>query len=233
MSSPQPEEMAVLPPFDPRTIPIIDTGRELPRVLAADLTANALRKKFLIPPQWQPELKSEPRLSRRDPVQASVLLPIVMRERPTVLLTQRTAHLSTHSGQIAFPGGKADEEDRDAIGTALREAHEEVGLAPDFVEVLGVMPHYVTGTAFVITPVVSLIDPGFSMAPNPDEVDDVFEVPLEFLMNPANHRRHAWEPGPGIRREWFSMPYQDAVAERFIWGATAGILRNFYRLLIA
>ena len=163
---------------------------------------------------------------------ASVLLPIVMREHPTVLLTERTMHLSTHSGQIAFPGGKADEDDADAAATALREAQEEVGLDPAFVQVLGVMPHYVTGSAFIITPVVALVQPGFSLAPNAYEVADIFEVPLEFLMNPAHHRRHAFE-WEGVRREWFSMPYQDQLRQRFIWGATAGMLRNFYRLLSA
>lgn len=166
------------------------------------------------------------------PIHASVLVPIIMRERPTVLLTERTTHLSTHSGQIAFPGGKADVSDADAAATALREAQEEVGLDPALVQVLGAMPHYVTGSAFVITPVIALVETSFVLTPNAAEVADVFEVPLEFLMNPAHHRRHVfdWE---GVRREWFSMPYQDVTEERFIWGATAGMLRNFYRLLSA
>ena len=163
---------------------------------------------------------------------ASVLLPIIMREQPTVLLTERTIHLSTHSGQIAFPGGKADEEDADAAATALREAQEEVGLSPEFVQVLGLMPHYVTGSSFIITPVVALVRPGFTLTPNAFEVADVFEVPLEFLMNPAHHQRHVFE-WQGVRREWFSMPYEDGAKQRFIWGATAGMLRNFYRLLSA
>lgn len=163
---------------------------------------------------------------------ASVLIPIVMREIPTVLLTQRTAHLSTHSGQIAFPGGKQDAQDADLFVTALRETEEEVGLARDFVQVLGSLPVYVTGTSFIISPVVGLVRPGFTLTPNADEVADVFEVPLAFLMNPANHRRHAFE-WEGVRREWLSMPYVDSSAERFIWGATAGMLRNFYRFLSA
>jgi len=163
---------------------------------------------------------------------ASVLVPIVMREQPTILLTERTTHLSTHSGQIAFPGGKVDEEDADALATALREAREEIGLDPAFVQVLGVLPHYMTGSAFVITPVVALLEPGFVLTPNAHEVADVFEVPLEFLMNPAHHHRHAFE-WQGVRREWFSMPYQDDRTQRFIWGATAGMLRNFYRFLSA
>lgn len=132
-----------------------------------------------------------------------------MRDVPTVLLTQRTAHLSTHSGQIVFPGGKQDEQDADLYITALRETEEEVGLARDFVQVLGSLPVYVTGTSFIISPVVGLVRPGFTLTPNADEVADVFEVPLEFLMNPANHRRHAFER-EGVRREWLSMPYRDA-----------------------
>ena len=163
---------------------------------------------------------------------ASVLVPIIMRERPSILLTERTKHLSTHSGQIAFPGGKVDADDLDAVSTALREAQEEVGLDPVFVQVLGTLPHYVTGSAFVITPVVALVQTGFALSRNTNEVADIFEVPLEFLMNPAHHQRHVFET-QGLRREWFSMPYQDGATERFIWGATAGMLRNFYRMLVA
>ena len=155
-----------------------------------------------------------------------------MREQLTVLLTERSAHLSSHSGQIAFPGGKADDEDIDATATALREAHEEVGLDSAFVQILGVMPDYVTGSAFIVTPVIALVRPGFKLIPNAHEVADVFEVPLAFLMNPAHHQRQVveWE---GVRREWFSMPYQDQLKQRFIWGATAGMLRNLYCLLSA
>lgn len=232
-SVPLPGQLITLPSFDPRTVPVTAVGNELPSVVPALLQGDGLRRRFRLPPVWSPELVSEPRMVARDPVHASVLVPIVLRDRPTVLLTQRTAHLATHSGQIAFPGGKADPDDEHAIGTALREAREEVGLEADFVEVLGVLPHYLTGSAFIITPVVALVHDGFSVAPNPQEVDDVFEVPLEFLMNPANHRRHSWEPEPGVRREWFSMPYHDGASERFIWGATAGMLRNFYRFLSA
>jgi 8-oxo-dGTP pyrophosphatase MutT (NUDIX family) len=159
-------------------------------------------------------------------------VPVVLRSQPTVLLTQRTSHLANHSGQIAFPGGKVDRTDADVVAAALREAEEEVGLAADFVQILGTLPIYTTGSAFVITPVVALVQPGFTLAPNAGEVADVFEVPLAFLMNPANHLRHSLV-AEGIRREWFSMPYQDAGVERFIWGATAGMLRNFYRFMAA
>lgn len=221
-----------LPHFDPRQIPVDGVDSHLPAIPLASLQAAALRQRFASPPIWMPELLAEKKFMDRAPMFASVLVPIVMRERPTVLLTQRTQHLSTHSGQIAFPGGKVEPDDIDASATALREAQEEVGLDPALVDVLGVMPHYVTGSAFIITPVVALVQPGFTLTPNAHEVADIFEVPLEFLMNPAHHQRHSFE-WEGVRREWFSMPYQDDQGQRFIWGATAGMLRNFYRLLSA
>ena len=163
-----------------------------------------------------------------------------MRDEVMLLLTQRTANLSTHSGQVALPGGRTDATDIDAADTALREATEEIGLPRGHAEVLGTLPVYVTGTAFIITPVVALVTPGFVLQPNPGEVADVFEVPLAYLMNPANHRRHAAE-FEGVMREWLSMPYLDRsvpldngqAPERFIWGATAGMLRNLYRFLSA
>jgi 8-oxo-dGTP pyrophosphatase MutT (NUDIX family) len=227
--------MTAPPPlFDPRQVPVLPWSAHDPmtRPNPRWLTPSGLRERFSSPPVWAPELLREKRFMDRAPAQASVLLPVVMRERPTLLLTQRTAHLSTHSGQIALPGGKQDEGDVDAVAAALRETQEEIGLAPERVEVLGALPIYVTGTAFIVTPVVGLIQPGFVLQPNPHEVDDVFEVPLDFLMDPVNHRRHAVEWG-GVAREWYSMPYQDGGQERFIWGATAGMLRNFYRFLSA
>jgi 8-oxo-dGTP pyrophosphatase MutT (NUDIX family) len=224
--------LSKLPNFDPRLVPVLGVDSHLPAVNAAQLNPTALRQRFAQPPVWAPEVMAERRFADRLPMRASVLLTIVMRERPTVLLTERTTHLSTHSGQIAFPGGKVDDTDVDAFDTALREAHEEVGLTRDFVQVLGALPTYITGTAFIITPVVALVQPGFTLSLNANEVADAFEVPLDFLMDPAHHRRHAFE-WEGVRREWFSMPYQDAGTERFIWGATAGMLRNFYRFLSA
>lgn len=204
----------------------------LPAVEPQRLAAAALRARFVQPPPWQPELLAERKFMDRAPMQAAVLLAIVMHAQPTVLLTQRTAHLSTHSGQIAFPGGKVDATDADATAAALREAHEEVGLPIGCVEVLGQLPIYTTGSAFLITPVVALVQPGFALRPNKFEVDAVFEVPLAFLMDPANHRHHEvfWQ---GAQRHWLSMPYNDNGVERFVWGATAGMLRNFYRFLSA
>ena len=231
-SSSRDTSLSRLPNFDPRQVPVVGVDTHLPPVALTSLQPAALRQRFANPPVWAPELLTEKRLSERAPIHASVLVPIVMRKHPTVLLTERTLHLSTHSGQIAFPGGKADDDDTDAVATALREAWEEVGLDPAFVQVLGVLPHYVTGSAFIITPVIALVQAGFTLSPNTGEVADVFEVPLEFLMNPAHHQRHVFE-WEGVSREWFSIPYQDVTTERFIWGATAGMLRNFYRLLSA
>ena len=223
----------ILPSFDPRHIPVVGVDVHLPKVQAHVLQPLALAQRFRQPPIWTPELKGEPRFSDRVPVHASVLVPLVMRDHGlAVLLTERTTHLSSHSGQIAFPGGKADPEDASATDTALREAEEEIGLDRHFVEVLGNLPTYTTGSAFIVTPVVALVRADYAMTLNPHEVADAFEVPLDFLMTPANHQRHVVE-WAGSHREWFSMPYTDDRAERFIWGATAGMLRNFYRFLIA
>ena len=227
-----PTALSRLPNFDPRKFPIASVDSHLPPVAASALQPSALQRRFTAPPVWTPEVLAEIRFSEQAPLHASVLVPLVMREHPSVLLTERTKHLSTHAGQISFPGGKADAGDADAVATALREAQEEIGLDPAYVQVLGTLPHYVTGSAFIITPVVALVHTGFALRPNAHEVADIFEVPLEFLMNPAHHRRHVLE-AQGLRREWFSMPYQDGPIERFIWGATAGMLRNFYRMLTA
>ena len=231
--------LSSIPSFDPRQIPVVGVDTHLPAVQREWLLPQALQQRFANPPNWTPEIVSEKSYSNRTEVtKASVLVPIVLRgslhDQPTVLLTQRTARMSTHSGQIAFPGGKSDLLDVDATATALREAHEEVGLDAKFVEVLGQLPTYMTGSAFVITPVVALVHPGFTLMSNPVEVEDVFEVPLEFLMNPSNHRRHEI-PWRDTTRQWFSMPYieLDTGKEHFIWGATAGMLRNLFRFLVA
>ncbi len=228
---------APLPAFDPRAVPVLSTDRALPAVAPAQLTADALRRRFAEPPAWQPELRREPRFADRQPAAAAVLVPIVQRAAPTVLLTERTSNLSTHSGQVAFPGGRVDPGDESIAAAALREAWEEVGLPARFVEVLGSLPTYTTGTSFIVTPVVALVRPGFELALNPHEVAAAFEIPLAFLMDPAHHRRHRleWSAPGGAReqREWFSMPYRDGAHERYVWGATAGMLRNLYRFLAA
>ena len=224
--------MSKLPAFDPQRVPVFQVDAHLEAVPAEHLTPEALQARFANPPTWQPELVRERKFMNRTPAQAAVLVGLVMRDEPMVLLTQRPAHMSTHPGQIAFAGGKCDEGDANAAATALREAHEEVGLDARHVQVLGTLPEYVTGSAFYVTPVVALISPAMTLQLNTREVSDAFEVPLAFLMNPAHHRwhRHDFE---GVTREWLSMSYQDGEQLRFVWGATAGMLRNFYRFLRA
>jgi 8-oxo-dGTP pyrophosphatase MutT (NUDIX family) len=224
--------MSKLPAFDPQQVPVFQVDGHLAAVPAQHLTVEALQARFANPPVWQPELVRERKFMDRAPAQAAVLLGLVMRDELTVLLTQRPAHMSTHAGQIAFAGGKCDEGDADVAATALREAHEEVGLDARHVQVLGTLPEYVTGSAFYVTPVVALISPTMTLQLNSHEVSDAFEVPLAYLMNPANHRWHRYE-FEGVTREWLSMPYQDGEQLRFVWGATAGMLRNFYRFLRA
>ncbi len=164
----------------------------------------------------------------KPPRPAAVLVGIVLREELTVMLTQRTHTLPTHAGQISFPGGKVEAHDDGPVGAALREAHEEIGLEAHFVETLGFLDGYRTGTGFTVAPVVGLIRPGFELRPDPGEVAEVFEVPLAFLMDEANHQKHS-RPWNGRDRHYYAMPYGD----RFIWGATAGMLKNMHQRLFA
>jgi 8-oxo-dGTP pyrophosphatase MutT (NUDIX family) len=174
-----------------------------------------------------PELAAD--LAVMDPPRpAAVLVGVVAREPLTVLLTQRTEHLPTHGGQIAFPGGRVDAGDISPVAAALREAEEEVGLAADYIEPLGYLDSYRTGTGFHIMPVVALIRPGFSLKLNEGEVSEAFEVPLDFVMNPSNVQRHT-RPWRGRERAYYAIPY----ADRYIWGATAGILKNMHERLFA
>jgi 8-oxo-dGTP pyrophosphatase MutT (NUDIX family) len=153
---------------------------------------------------------------------AAVLVPVVAREAgPTVLFTQRAAHLKDHSGQVSFPGGRVHADDASIEATALREAREEIGLDPARVEVLGRMSEYLTRTGFRVTPVVGVVVPPFELHPDANEVEAIFEVPLAFLLDPANRRRQSRE-WQGQTRWFYEMPY----GERYIWGATAGMLVN-------
>jgi 8-oxo-dGTP pyrophosphatase MutT (NUDIX family) len=154
---------------------------------------------------------------------AAVLIPVVDHARPTVLLTQRSAHLNDHAGQISFPGGKIDATDASPLEAALREADEEIGLGREFIDPIGYLDLYATGFGFRILPTVARVKPGFKLRINEAEVDDAFEVPLAFLMDPANHQLHHKE-FRGMERAYYAMPF----AERYIWGATAGILRVLY-----
>lgn len=163
-------------------------------------------------------------VARERPIRpAAVLIPVVDHAQPTVLLTQRAQHLNDHAGQISFPGGKIDAADASPLEAALREAEEEIGLSRQFVDPIGYLDLYGTSFGFRILPTVARVRPGFALHVNRAEVDDAFEVPLAFLMDPANHQIHSRE-FRGIERSYYAMPF----AERYIWGATAGILRVLY-----
>jgi 8-oxo-dGTP pyrophosphatase MutT (NUDIX family) len=163
-------------------------------------------------------------LAQEQPIRpAAVLIPVVDRAQPTVLLTQRSAHLNEHAGQISFPGGKIDPTDASPLDAALREADEEIGLGRQFIDPIGYLDLYGTSFGFRILPTLARVKPGFELRISAAEVDDVFEVPLAFLMDPANHQLHSKE-FRGVERAYYAMPF----AERDIWGATAGILRMLY-----
>jgi 8-oxo-dGTP pyrophosphatase MutT (NUDIX family) len=183
--------------------------------------------KALGPSDWDlnPELKAD-LAAMQPPRPAAVLVPIMLRTALTVLFTQRSDDMPSHPGQISFPGGKLEECDTSPLECALREAHEEIGLTRDFVEPLGYLDAYRTGTGFQITPVVAFVRPGFPEVLDPREVLDVFEVPLSFLMNEANHRKASRE-WRGRQRSFYAIPYQG----RYIWGATAGMLKNMHQRL--
>ena len=228
----------MLPSFDPQQCPVLSVDDHLPPVPVDRLSAAALRDRFERSPVWQPEHVADRLQLPRAPVHASVLVPLVVRgDELTVLLTQRAEHLSDHPGQISFPGGRAEPDDLTAIATALREAEEEIGLTPDFIQVLGTLPHYTTVTGYIVTPVVALVQPGFSLRVDASEVTAVFEVPLAYLMTPAHHRRHAVGEGDNAREFlsmlWTSQAANGSPKSYFIWGATAAMLRNFYRFVSA
>jgi 8-oxo-dGTP pyrophosphatase MutT (NUDIX family) len=167
-----------------------------------------------------PDLAAVP-ASYRD---AAVLIPVVARlPEATVILTLRTAHLPSHAGQIAFPGGKIDSDDAGPAAAALRESEEEIGLSRDRVTIIGELAPYLSRTGYRIVPILGRVEPGYTLTPNPEEVADVFEVPLAFLMDPANHRR-ATRTFYGKERAFYEIPY----AERYIWGVSAGIIRGLY-----
>jgi 8-oxo-dGTP pyrophosphatase MutT (NUDIX family) len=219
-------------------VPVAGHDAHLPGIPAAQLNAERLRERFAAGRPFAPEMAGDGRLFdlSREPSPAAVLVPLVQRpDGLAVLLTRRTDHLRDHAGQISFPGGRSEPDDANAADTALREAEEEVGLARRQVEVVGELPVYTTVTSYSVTPVVGLITPPFELALDSFEVAEAFEVPLSFLMTPANHRRHVFT-FEGGQRQFLSMPWQGAapdgqVREYFIWGATAAMLRNLYRFL--
>ncbi len=235
--------MAVQRITDPHAIPVTGIDSHLPAVPSHRLLAQALRERLAQAHRLQPEILGDGERfgTDRAPTAAAVLVPLVQRaDGLHVLLTQRTDHLRDHAGQISFPGGRTEPEDSGAAATALREAQEEVGLAPQWVEVIGQLPVYTTVTRYVVTPVVALVQPQAPLLLDSFEVAEAFEVPLSFLMNPAHHRRHAFAFN-GVQRQFLSMPWRRETAagdgsvarDYFIWGATAAMLRNLYGVLSA
>lgn len=223
--------MSVLLKFDPEQLPILAVTQEA-SVPISHLSENAIRERFKHPPIWQPELVDEQLLPHYDQFKpAAVLLPLVARDDGLhLLLTKRAAHLHDHPGQISFPGGRVEEGDASIIETALREAHEEIGLERNHVDVIGCLPQHKTGTGYEVTPVVSLVQSTFSLKSDPFEVASIFEVPLAFLMSTENHQRRLLElPDGAGQRIFYAMPY----GEHFIWGATAAMLRNLFHFLRA
>ncbi|QWD71979.1 CoA pyrophosphatase [Polynucleobacter sp. MG-5-Ahmo-C2] len=238
----KPEEdainVAAPPGFDAQAIPIHEICINDKKVSPKFLEPAALKARLQNPPAWQPEITDENRhviaadiIARRQAVgkvtKAAVLIPLLLKEEGlSVLLTQRTNHLRDHAGQISFPGGRMDPEDQTPNDTALRESEEEIGLDPKRVEIIGHLPQYLTVSGYSVTPVVGLVQAQAEYVLDEFEVADVFEVPLSFLLDPGNHQVRLWQSEQGGRR-FYSMPYEN----RFIWGATAGMLRNLYHLL--
>jgi len=217
--------------FDPTQLPVLGLAGEAP-IAPARLTPAALRARFAQTLAWDAEVTSENREMVGEKLRrAAVLVPLVERpEGVTVLLTRRTDHLTSHAGQISFPGGGAEELDSSPIETALRETEEEIGLSRRHIEIIGVLPDYATISAYRVTPVVALIQPPFDLRPDPGEVAEAFEVPLAFLMDGLNHQRRVIELPQGAgKRAFYTMPYE----QYFIWGATAAMLRNLFHLLRA
>lgn len=198
---------------------------------AERMTVAGLRQRFRQTLDWQPEINVDEQSMHSGAAfrPASVLIPVVNRAQPSLLLTQRAANLQHHAGQISFPGGRFEESDASLIDTALRETEEEVGLSRQQIEVLGVLPEYRTGTGYLVTPVVAIIEPPFEIRYDEGEVASVFEVPLAFLMDGKHHERRLVAMPDGRERHFYAMPYE----QHFIWGATAGMLRNLYHFLRA
>ena len=184
---------------------------------------------WLVPGMFEPMTAAQRRLLPPDPVPAAVLIPLVERPGLTVLFTQRATQLRNHAGQISFPGGRIESADGSPSAAALREAREEIGLTERFVSIIGYLPDHVVISGFRITPVVAFVQPGFELLLDAQEVQDSFEVPLDYLFDPANHHRHRHtSPISGEEVEFCEIPYGD----RNIWGATAGMLLTLYRLCV-
>jgi 8-oxo-dGTP pyrophosphatase MutT (NUDIX family) len=232
--------------FDPETALLVERGSDQPVVTPQLLSHAGFRQAFGRHPVWVPEYgddvaQTARRSGANEPKAAAVLIPVVPRSgHLQVVLTLRTTHLHDHAGQISFPGGRREPGDETPQHTALREAEEEIGLAAHQLDVLGLLPDYLTATGYQVTPVVALVQSDVVWVPDPNEVAEVFETPLSFLMNPMHHekRQARWsETRQGLLvenvRHFYAMPWQDSGRNYFIWGATAAMLRNLYLFLRA
>ena len=240
ISKPEEDAINVAAPagFDAQSVPVESVCINQQKVSVRLLDPHQLKERILSPPAWQTEITDENRhviaadiIAKRQAAgkvtRAAVLIPLLLQPNGlSVLLTQRTTHLRDHGGQISFPGGRMDPEDAGPNETALRESEEEIGLERERVEIIGQLPEYLTVSGYSVTPIIGLVKPQAEYVLDEFEVADIFEVPLSFLMDPANHQVRVWQSEQGSRR-FYSMPYEG----RFIWGATAGMLRNLYHLL--
>jgi 8-oxo-dGTP pyrophosphatase MutT (NUDIX family) len=230
--------------FDPETARLVEQGSSLPHLAASLLSVQGFKKAFKRSAAWVPDSADDSVPASRlasltEARPASVLIPVVQRDGELrVVLTLRTAHLQDHAGQISFPGGRQEVHDTSPEQTALREAWEEIGLASHQAEVLGLLPEYLTASGYRVTPVVALIQAEVGWKPDPNEVAEILETPLSFLMNPAHHekRQAFWSEtrqGQLIEqvRHFYAMPWQNEGKRYFIWGATAAMLRNLYLFL--
>ncbi|NOL48874.1 CoA pyrophosphatase [Pelistega europaea] len=223
------------PSFDPQTQQSQRANNGLLAIPDALITPDFIRAAFVqdstcledpIIAAWNEEKRQ---LHQQTPyIPAATLMPLVeTKQGMQMILTRRASHLKKHSGQISFPGGRVDETDSSIVDTALRETLEEIGLTSKDIDIIGVLPDFFTGTGFLMSPVVGLVKSDYQLTISRDEVDEVFAVPLSFLLNPDNHFLHEVPVGTGTLRQYFSMPWKNY----FIWGATAAVIRNFYRLL--
>ena len=222
------------PGFDPTSQPVVP-GSSLPELAAATLRLPFIRRAFSSAVPWQVEpvftnLFDFDASGYSDIREAAVFIPLV--ERPGgvhVMFTRRAAHLYHHAGQICVPGGRIEPADSDYVQAALRETWEEVGVEPRFVELIGTHPSFLTSTRYTMKPVIGVLRPGYKLMPDRSEVDEIFEVPLNSLLNPMLHRLHEIRPTEGLPRYFFSVSWGDY----FIWGATAALIRNLYHYLAA
>lgn len=225
----------IVPGFDPQTQPIVPLSDTLLPLSNESMQLDFIRDAFKSQVEWRvepifTESFQADSLDLIGIVQAAVFVPLV--QRPTglhLLFTRRASHLYNHAGQICFPGGRIEITDTDAVAAALRETYEEIGVPPNYIQLIGTQPGFLTSTRFTMKPVIGYVTPGFVVRPDLTEVAEVFEVPLAFLMDPAHHFLHRAHLPDGGHRFYFSMPWK----EYFIWGATAALIRNFYHFLAA